>query len=156
MTCKVEKFASGMHYILLPEEIASTYVRDNSRRVLCQIDNAEAFHAALMPKREGGSYINLGKAIRDKLGIQEGDMVEVKLQIDESEFEFSVPAELMEVLATDPEAKAVFDTLTPGRQRGIMYLVNAVKSTDKKIARALMIADKLKTGITSPREILKR
>lgn len=156
MTCKVEKFASGMHYILLPEEVVIAYFRDNSNRVLCQINNAEAFHAALMPKKEGGSYINLGKSIRDKLGIQAGDLVEVKLHIDESEFEFSAPAELMEVLATDAEAKAVFDTLTPGRQRGIMYLVNAVKSTDKKIERALLIAEKMKLGITNPREIMKR
>jgi uncharacterized protein YdeI (YjbR/CyaY-like superfamily) len=61
----------------------------------------------------------------------------------------------MEVLASDPEADRVFHSLTEGNQRGLMYLVTQVKSSDKRIDRALKIADKIKQGITSPRVILK-
>jgi uncharacterized protein YdeI (YjbR/CyaY-like superfamily) len=66
-----------------------------------------------------------------------------------------MPEELREVLDTDPEAGRVFDSLTEGNKRGLMYLVSQVKSSDKRIERSFIIAAKLKRGITSPREILK-
>jgi uncharacterized protein YdeI (YjbR/CyaY-like superfamily) len=62
---------------------------------------------------------------------------------------------LSEVLDTDPKANEVFHSLTEGNQRGLMYLVTQVKSSEKRIERALKIAEKIKAGITSPRNILK-
>jgi uncharacterized protein YdeI (YjbR/CyaY-like superfamily) len=40
---------------------------------------------------------------------------------------------------TDQDAKKVFDGLTPGNQRGLMYLVRQPKLMDKQIDRALII-----------------
>jgi uncharacterized protein YdeI (YjbR/CyaY-like superfamily) len=66
-----------------------------------------------------------------------------------------MPEELSEVLATDPEASRIFHALTEGNQRGLIFLVTQVKSTDKRIERSLRIADQVKHGVTSPRLILK-
>jgi uncharacterized protein YdeI (YjbR/CyaY-like superfamily) len=66
-----------------------------------------------------------------------------------------MPEELKEVLDTDDEANKIFHTLTAGNQRGLIYLLSLVKSSDKKIERALKIAERIKLGITSPRLILK-
>jgi uncharacterized protein YdeI (YjbR/CyaY-like superfamily) len=61
----------------------------------------------------------------------------------------------MEVLKTDTEAESIFKGLTDGNKRGLIYLVTQVKSIDKRIERSLKIAERLKLGIKSPREILK-
>jgi uncharacterized protein YdeI (YjbR/CyaY-like superfamily) len=58
-------------------------------------------------------------------------------------------------LDTDDEANKIFHALTAGNQRGLIYLLSLVKSSDKKIERALKIAERIKQGITSPRLILK-
>ena len=41
------------------------------------------------------------------------------------------PEELKEVLDTDPEADSIFNGLTEGNHRSLIYLVTQVKSSDK-------------------------
>ena len=65
-----------------------------------------------------------------------------------------MPEELSAVLSLDTAAAQKFKSLTPGNQRGLIYLVTQVKTSDKRIERALTIADRLKHGITSPKTIL--
>lgn len=108
-----------------------------------------------MPKKGDGYFVNIGQAICKKLKIKEGSTVTAALSVDSSEYQFEMPEELEEVLNTDEEANQIFNSLTAGNQRGLIYLVMQVKSPDKKIERALKIAARLKSGITSPRVILK-
>jgi uncharacterized protein YdeI (YjbR/CyaY-like superfamily) len=75
---------------------------------------------------------------------------------DDTEYQFPVPEELAEVLATDPDADKIFQHLTPGNQRGLMHLVNMVKSPDKRVERALLIAKRIKEGITAPARVMKK
>ena len=57
------------------------------------------------------------------------------------------------MLKTDKKANSTFENLTDGNKRGIIYLVSKVKSVEKRIEKSLRIAEYLKTGITSPRQM---
>ena len=59
-------------------------------------------------------------------------------------------------MATDPAAEKIFNTLAPGHKRGLIALVNTVKSSDKKIERSLLIAEKLKKGVISPAKVMQK
>lgn len=154
-TFELHRFDSGMQFILLDEQTAQQILTGNTKRVLCTLNKTITFHAALMPKKEGGFYINIGKTICKQLGIKVGQTITAVFEQDDTEHQFKLPEELAEVLATDPEAKEKFNALTPGNKRSLMYLVAQVKSTDKRIERALNIAAKLKMGIHSAKLILK-
>ena len=108
-----------------------------------------------MPKKEGGYFINIGATICKKLKLKPGSKVNATFKVDETTYQFNMPNEFSEVLNTDEEAHEIFNNLTEGNQRGLIYLVTQVKNTDKKIERALKIAAQIKHGITSPRQILK-
>jgi hypothetical protein len=151
----LEKFDSGMHYILLDKKTVATLTKDDNKRAICKLNDEVEFHCALMPKKEGGHFINIGSTICKKLKIKEGSKVTATFKIDNTEYQFEMPEELKEVLDTDPKADKIFHSLTEGNQRGLIYLVAQVKSSDKKIERALKIVEKIKNGITSPRLILK-
>lgn len=126
------------------------------KRVICTINGQEEFHCALMRKKAGGFYIYIGKPLLKKLNLSAGDSFEYSLKEDDTQYQFQYPEELKEVLDTDPTAKAIFESLTDGNKRGLMHLVNKLKSMDKRIERSLTIAEKLKLGITSPRLIMKK
>ena len=111
-------------------------------------------HAAILTKKELGYYIRLGKSTVKKLKVKAGDTIKVSIAADLTPFQFELPEELAEVLATDLQANHVFEKLSPGNQRSIIYLVSLLKSTDKRIERALRIAEKLKAGITSARKMI--
>jgi Bacteriocin-protection, YdeI or OmpD-Associated/Domain of unknown function (DUF1905) len=146
----------SMHMIPIPAAAATFFIKSGNRRVLCTINGIHTLHAALLP-RKGSSdcYIFAGKALLKKTGITAGARLSIQLETDESDYQFEMPEELAEVLVTDATAYAIFHGLTPGRQRGLIQLVLMVKSTDKKIERALKIADKIKAGITSPQLVMK-
>jgi len=155
MTSRIEKLDNGTHYFSIPEGYSLPRHQSN-RRVLCTINSSVTFHCALMPKKEGGYYIYLGKSILKQLQQKMGEEIHFELKEDHSEFQFEFPEALKEVFRTDPDAEEKFNTLTDGNKRGIMYLVNQVKTIDKKIERSLRIAEKLKSGVTSPRLIMKK
>lgn len=145
-----------MHYIQLDAKSAKPWVKENNHRFIGTINGKVDFHCGIMPKKEGGFYVNIGSTLCKKLKLKEGDSLTVTFKTDTSPYQFDMPEELNEVLATDGKAYKVFHTLSEGNQRGLIYLVNQVKSTDKRIERALRIAEQLKLGVTSPRVILKK
>jgi hypothetical protein len=151
----LEKFDSGMHYIMLDKKSIATLTKADNKRAICKLNNEVEFHCALMPKKEGGHFINIGQTICKKLKIKEGSKVIATFEVDKTEYQFEMPEELKEVLDTDFEADKIFHSLTECNQRGLIYLISQVKSSDKKIERALKIVEKIKSGITSPRVILK-
>jgi hypothetical protein len=146
----------SMHFVPVPANAVASLVKNGSKRVVCTINSTYKIHAALMPRKlTGDFYIYAGKALLKKAGLAAGAKLTIQLEADESTYQFDMPEELAEVLDTDSEAHRIFHALTPGRQRGLIQLVLMVKSTDKKIERALKIADKIKAGITSPQLVMK-
>jgi hypothetical protein len=151
----LQKFASGMHYILLDPTTVTLLTEDDNKRVICRLNDLLEFHCAIMPTKEGGHFINVGSSICKKLKITQGAIVTATFTVDKSYYQFEMPEEFREVLDTDLEANRIFHSLTEGNQRGLIYLITQVKSTDKKIERALKIAERMKNGVISPKIILK-
>jgi Bacteriocin-protection, YdeI or OmpD-Associated/Domain of unknown function (DUF1905) len=148
--------AGYMHYIELDAKTVKRVTAGGNKRVVCDLNNTISLHAAVMKTKEGMYYLMISAANLKKLNAKAGSTVKAEIEIDTSELQFNMPEEFAEVIATDPAAKKIFDTLTPGNKRGLIALVNIVKSTDKKIERALLIAAKLKVGVSSPAKILQK
>jgi hypothetical protein len=144
-----------MHYIELTGKTAQQLTTGGNKRVVCTINKTTTLHAAIMRSREGMHYIMVSSRYLKQLKIKAGCTIDAVIKKDDSELQFHVPEEFTEVFATDPEAEKIFALLTDGNKRGLIALVNMVKSSDKKIERALRIAEKLKIGIKSPQLIMK-
>lgn len=152
----LQRFDNSMHFIMLDATSISSLTKNGNKRVICTLNNAEEFHCALMPKKEGGNFINISTVICKKLKIKVGSTITAAFKVDKTDYQFEMPEEFKEVLDTDSAANKIFHSLTAGNQRGLIYLLSLVKSSDKKIERALKIAEGIKQGITSPRLILKK
>jgi hypothetical protein len=156
MQYTIQKFANGMHYILLENKIVKKLTTHQNKRVVCNINNTVQFHAAIMKEKEGGYYIFIGKTHLKKIKATVGMPINAVFEIDKSPLQFNMPEEFMEVLATDDKAKKIFDGLTDGNKRGLIYLIDLLKTSDKKIQRSLLIAEKIKAGVTNSRLVLKK
>ena len=121
----------------------TTIIIERSRRVVCTINDSESFQCALLPS-DGDFVIVVNKVKRDKLKIGEGDPITVELAKDDSKYGLPMPAEFKEVLNQDPGGNKVFHSLTPGKQRSILYLIGKVKDIDKRIHTALVVIEHLK------------
>jgi Bacteriocin-protection, YdeI or OmpD-Associated/Domain of unknown function (DUF1905) len=151
---KLDKFDSGMHYIIVEENTVKSFLEKGAKRAICTIENVD-FHCAFMQKKESGYFINIGSKICKQLNLKMGDEVNPIFREDTSAYQFEMPEEFTEVLYQDPDAFSIFEGLTDGNKRGLIYLVTTVKSSEKRVEKALKIVEKLKLGVTSPRLILK-
>jgi hypothetical protein len=120
----------------------SIKLEDKSRRVVCRINDLMTFQCAIMPFNNNWA-ISINKARLRELGLKVGSVIQVSLSRDESEYGMAMPEELEEVFAQDPIAKIYFDGLTAGKKRSVMHFVSSIKSTDKRIERALAITQRL-------------
>ena len=134
----------GWHYLPVTAEIANQFeYKDGTRRVVCTVNGVVTFQCALIPY-EGGFFIVVNKAKRDKLKIVPGDSVSVELKPDESKYGLPMPEELREVLNQDPEGDELFHSLSAGKQRSILYFVGKIKDIDKRIHTALIFVEHIK------------
>lgn len=156
MKFTIQKMGAGyMDYIELDAKTVKRVTSGGNKRVLCTLNGSLSIHAAVMRTKDGMHYIMISTANLKKLGIRSGSTVNAVIEIDKSELQFHIPEEFREVFATDAEAEKIFSSLTDGNKRGLIALVNMVKSSDKKIERALKIAERLKLGITAPQKMMK-
>jgi uncharacterized protein YdeI (YjbR/CyaY-like superfamily) len=150
------KNPSNMHCIALHAKTVKQLTANNNKRALCIINKTTELHCAILRTKEDEYYIIISKAICKQLQLQAGSKIDCEFSIDEAEHQFEMPETLQEVLHSDDDAKKIFDSLTDGNKRSLMHLVTLVKNTDKQIERALLIAEKLKLGITQARLVLKK
>lgn len=156
-TYTIRKVSAGyMPFIELKPSDVKRLTKNGNKRVICNINNKVTIHAAIMKSKEGFYYIMVAGKYLSSLNVKVNDKVQCTFEVDMTALQFDVPEEFSEVFDTDEEAKSIFDGLTDGRKRGLIALVNMVKSSQKKIDRALLIAEKLKAGIYSPQQMLKK
>lgn len=152
----LEKSGTWGYCITLSPQTVTPLLANGNKRVVCTLNSTLVLHSAIMKHKEGDYFITISSKACKQLGLTAGHKVQIHLEVDTSDYQFPMPDELQEVLDSDPEAAAIFEALTDGKKRSIMHLVTLVKSVDKRIERALLIAHKIKMGITAPQLLLKK
>jgi len=135
------------NYIYIERELVTPLgIRGIIRRVTCTLNDKVSFPCSLMGNAKGAYKISVNKEHRDKAGIVPGDICKVTLVRDDSEYGIPMPPELVEALDQDPAAKKLFESLTNGRQRVIVWHVSKAKDVDERIRHALIILEHVKNN----------
>jgi hypothetical protein len=130
-------------YIPITKKLGANFIEGDNRRVLCSINRNPPIHSALMPK--GDEYtIYITSKLKKQLGLIEGDKLNVSLEKDTSEFGIPMPESLEVLLVQDDEGRKHFQSLTKGKQRSLIYIVQKVKNIDSQLAKGLAIMHHLK------------
>lgn len=135
----------GAHFAV-PDLVANALIQGDDRRVVCTINSSTTYQCAMLPRGDGSFLISVNKKIRDQLKLTGGSRVQVSLVKDESQYGLPMPEEFAAVLEDDPEGARLLHALTPGKIRTLLYIVGNVKSSEKRIARALAIVEHLKSN----------
>lgn len=138
-----------LHFLEVPEPLLLKLNDNNetgkfNQRIIISVENMLSWQGGIVALVEGNDYITLSKARMKSLGVHVGDSVSCILEKDQSELGHEFPIEFQEVLSQDPDAKDRFYKLSPGKQRTIIYYINQVKSSDKKIEKCLFFMTNLK------------
>lgn len=134
-----------MTYIVayLPQKLVKELPLDENPRL--RIDgeiNGFRFSNALHPT-SGKWYVLVPKKTRKLLRINLGTEVFIQFNIGDQNA-VDIPRELSHALDTHDKANAVWNELTPGRQRGFAYRINSAKRKETRENRVEEVIDQLK------------
>ena len=147
-----------MHSLIIPKDVAEAFLQPDRNRVQITatfLDRQVHFHAALQKGDQGDYRITFGKQLQKQLGVFKNDFFTIELKPDQSKYGVEIPEELEAVLLTDLEAYDRFESLTPGRQRSIIYSIRRYKSPQTRVDKSLIVCENLKRGITDLKLLFK-
>jgi hypothetical protein len=130
-------------HVPVPDEISSQFLNKNNRRVLVSINHQGPWHMALM-KAKDYWYVLINQEIRKNFRLEMGDLLSISLEKDNSEFGHELPEEFQVLMDQDQEGNAYFRALTPGKQRGLVYIVTKVKNPESRMKKSLAIMHHLR------------
>jgi len=145
--------------IVLPEKHIVRFIDGKHKRIRVLStfnDKSIGFYAALKREKTGLYRIYFSKAKQKELGLFMNDYFELQIFEDTSKYGVEMSEELEAVLLSDYEAYSIFEDLTPGRKRSIIYTISRYKSSQMRVDKALLITNNLKRGITDPKLWLKK
>ncbi len=149
---------TGSFYsLLLPEDIIKPFLEKNLKRVKAKasFQGKEIWFHGAIQKRNGKHYMMFGKRYQKELGVFPNDYFELQFFEDTSKYGVELPEEFEAVMLSDYEAYQIFESLTDGRKRGLIYAIARYKNPQTGIDKTLLLCENLKRGIRDPREMLK-
>ncbi|QCX00425.1 hypothetical protein FGM00_09985 [Aggregatimonas sangjinii] len=149
---------TGSYYsLLLPLEIIQPFLEKNIKRVKAKamFEGKELFFHAALQKRNGNYYMMFGKRYQKQLGIFPNDYFQLQFFEDDSKYGVEVPEELEAVFGSDHSALKIFEALTDGAKRGLIYAISRYATSQTRIDKSLVLCENLKRGVTDRRQMLK-
>ena len=140
---KIESFKEtsslwGGH-VVVDDEIVQAIKGEKIKRLICTLNDQESFHCALLSMGNGLYFVMVNATLRKKLKLTFGSTLKVKLEEDKSKYGMPMPEEMEEILSMDEEVDRIFHSLTPGKQRSLLYIIGKPKTTDSRIKKAVLI-----------------
>jgi hypothetical protein len=99
---------------------------------------------------KGGHYLMVSPAVCRAAGLALGDTVEVRFNVADADA-VTVPEELADALDADPAARLAWESLTPGRRRGLAYPVASARTEATRRRRAAALIAALLAGSSQAR-----
>jgi hypothetical protein len=137
---RIETLDWGRTYtiIRLPAEVAERFAAEGAKRVEGEIDEHPVNLAPTRAPVIEDTFLWTGKSLLDRIGRAQGDEVEVRLRRAPDD-EVETPEDLARTLRASG-AKDLWEALTPGKRRGLIYQLGTAKTQatrDRRIAKLI-------------------
>lgn len=130
---QLEKRKGGCFYLKLDSEIINQFSNKRATRMICTIDKKVSYRCGLNHLGDGNFYVIVSGKYLEELDKELGEQVDYRIDEDPDQLGVEMPEILTVFLDQDLEAKAVFEKLTDGKKRSLIYSFVKIKDIDKQI-----------------------
>ncbi len=130
---QLEKRKGGYYYLKLDAEIINQFSKKRATRIICTIDDNVSYRCGLNHLGDGNFYVIVAGKYLEKLNKELGEEVDYRIDEDPDQLGVDMPEVLTVFLAQDSESKAIFDKLTDGKKRSLIYSFVKLKDIDKQV-----------------------
>jgi hypothetical protein len=132
-------------FVVLPKDVSETLPRRGRTTVEGTI-NGHSFQATLEPDGKLSHWLKVSKELRETAGVDIGDIVQMDIAPVEQEPEPEIPPDLLAALASNPEARAVWDDTTTIARLDWIHWITSAKQSQTRVQRIADACDMLAGG----------
>ena len=144
---QLEKRKGGYYYLKLDSEIVNQFSKKRATRIICTIDDKISYRCGLNHLGDGNFYVIVAGKYLKELNKDIGEVVDYKIDEDPDQLGVEMPEVLTVFLEQDEDSKTVFDKLTDGKKRSLIYSFIRLKDVDKQIRNIIDFLAKEKQKI---------
>jgi hypothetical protein len=130
---QLEKRKGGYFYLTIPAKVVNQFEQKRQTRLLCTIEEKYTFQCGLNHLGDGNFFIIIGSQKMKDIGGKLGDKIRFEIKQDPNPLGVDIPEVLEVVLEQDEELKGIFENLSMGKQRSVIFAIQKIKSIDKQI-----------------------
>lgn len=130
---QLEKRKGGYFYLKISSDIINQFSKKRATRMICTIDEVVSYRCGLNHLGDGNFYIIVAGKHLDSINKTLGDVVGFQIEEDPDQLGVEVPEVLSVFLEQDLNSKAIYNQLTDGKKRSLIYSCNKIKDLDKQV-----------------------
>lgn len=138
-------------YVAIPFDVEKEYGTKGQVKIKATFDG-HPYRGVIANMGTGCHILGVRKDIREAIGKQVGDVVNVTLEKDEEERVVDVPAELQKLLSKNSRARKFFDSLSYTNRKEYALWISSAKKEETKARRLNELVPKLLAGKKNPSE----
>ncbi|MEO0583922.1 MAG: DUF1905 domain-containing protein [Bacteroidota bacterium] len=134
---QLEKRKGGYFFLKIDAETVSQYEKGRATRLVCTLDEEVSFSCGLNHLGDGNFFIIVATRVLKKLKKTLGDSVSFTIEEDPNPLGVEIPEALQVLLAQDEWARGIFEKITDGKKRSLIYSIQKIKDVDKQIEKSM-------------------
>jgi hypothetical protein len=139
--------AGSWTYVRIPFSVPEVFGAKGQLKVRGTI-NGQPYRSSAMPEGDGSYFLVVNKALRDAVGVTQGDVVRVEMEPDGAARFVDMPDDLRQALSANDVARAVFDKLAYSHQKAYVDWICEAKTEVTRERRVRSAIERLKDGAT--------
>ena len=142
---QLEKQKGGYFYLKINADIVNKYEKQRAARLKCVIDQKVSYSCGLNHFGDGDYFIIVATRHLKSIGKELNDIVSFEIFEDPNPLGVEIPKVLEVLQEQDEEIKELFNNLTDGKKRSLIYSINSVKDIDKQVQKILTFLNQQKS-----------
>ncbi|NHF60185.1 YdeI/OmpD-associated family protein [Flavobacteriaceae bacterium TP-CH-4] len=130
---QLEKRKGGYFYLKIDSKIINQFSRKRATRMICTIADKVSYRCGLNHLGDGNFYLIVAGKYLEELNKRLGEEVVYRIDEDPDQLGVEIPEVLSVLLEQDADSKEIFDKLTDGKKRSLIYSFIRTKDIDKQI-----------------------
>jgi hypothetical protein len=130
---QLEKIKGGYFYLTIKADIINQFERKRHTRLVCHLDEKISYQCGLNHLGDGNFYIIVAGKYLEQLGKKVGSFVHYKIEEDPNPLGVDVPEVLTVLLMQDENLRDIYDKITDGKKRALIFSILKIKDIDKQV-----------------------
>ena len=132
---QLEQRKGGYFYLHLNADEIDRFEKKRKTRLVCEIDDTVKYSCGLNHLGNGDFFIIVAVKHLKTLKKTLGDEVQLRIYEDPDPLGVKIPEVLQVLMEQDESVKAVFDRLTDGKKRSLIYSIHKIKDIDLQVKK---------------------